>query len=316
MDTQTGNRVKLGAFVLTATVFLLIGLYFIGSKKNIFHSTVRISTNFSNVNGLMPGNNVRFNGINVGTVSKLYPVADTAIKVEFTVDKDLTEFISKDAIVSIGTDGMLGSKLLNISPGKGKVNAVKENDVLVAMNPIQMDNALRTLVKTNDNLEVLSDNLKIVSEKFNKNNSLWNLLTDTVLAENVRTAVVSFKLTGKNTAIVTGELGDIVKDIKAGKGTIGALLTDTVLSKKMKQTIVNIKAISDSVVIISGNFKDISANLKNGKGSMGALLTDTSFIHNLNQSLESIKHGAGGFNENMEALKYSWPFKKYYKRKK
>ena len=87
MKEQTRNKVKLGAFVLMGTLFLILGLYFIGSKKNIFRSTISISASFNNVGGLMPGNNVRFNGINVGTVSKVYAISDTAIKVEFTIEE-------------------------------------------------------------------------------------------------------------------------------------------------------------------------------------------------------------------------------------
>jgi phospholipid/cholesterol/gamma-HCH transport system substrate-binding protein len=39
-------------------------------------------------------------------------------------------------------------------------------------------------------------------------------------------------------------------------------------------------------------------------------------IHQLNKSLQEIEQGAKKFDENMEALKTSWPFKKYYKKKK
>ncbi|HWY12069.1 MAG TPA: MlaD family protein [Bacteroidia bacterium] len=275
-----------------------------------------MSANFRNVGGLLAGNNVRFNGINVGTVSKVYAIADTSIKVEFTIDKGLTEFITQSAIASIGTDGLLGSKLINISPGKEGAQPVKEKAILQTLNPLEMDNALRTLVKTNDNLEVITDNLKDVSIKFNTSHSLWHLLTDTIVAENVRNAIVRFKLTGENTAIITGDLSKIVKDIKVGKGTVGALLTDTLFSYKLNQTIVNIKTISDTIALVSGNFKRISEKLKNGNGSIGALLTDTTFIHSLNQSMLTIKQGAGSFNENMEALKHSWPFKKYFRKKK
>lgn len=315
MKEQSINKAKLGAFVLIATTCLLLGLYFIGSKKNIFHSTINVSANFHNVGGLLPGNNVRFNGINVGTVSKVYAIADTSIKVEFTIDKGMTRFISETAIASIGTDGLLGSKLINISPGKHGAHNIKENDVLQTLNPLEMDNALRTLVKTNNNLEVITDNLKDVSIKFNSNHSLWHLLTDSLVSENVRNAIVRFKITSENTAIITGDLSKIVNDIKAGKGTVGALLTDTLFSHKLNQTIINIKSISDTVAFVSGNFKSISEKLKTGKGSMGTLLTDTTFVHNLNQSMLTIKQGAGSFNENMEALKYSWPFKKYFKKK-
>jgi hypothetical protein len=30
----------------------------------------------------------------------------------------------------------------------------------------------------------------------------------------------------------------------------------------------------------------------------------------------NIKNGFGNFNQNMEALKYSWPFKKYFRKHK
>jgi len=316
MKEQAVNRTKLGAFVLIAITCLILGLYFIGSKKNIFSSKINVSATFDNIGGLMPGNNVRFNGINVGTVSKIYAVADTAIKVEFTIDEGSVQFISNKTIASIGTDGLLGNKLINIAPGEKGGAPVKDGDILKTVNPIQMDVALRTLTMTNDNLKEITDNLKGVSEKFNSNNSLWHLLTDTMLAENVKNAVVRFKITGENTAIVTGDLSKIVKDIKAGKGTMGALLTDTSFSHKLNQTIVNIQAVSDSVAMISGNFKSISDKLKNGEGSIGTLINDTTFVHDLNESMTNIKQGAGNFNENMEALKHSWPFKKYYRKQK
>ena len=316
MKKQTINMAKLGVFVLLATLCLVMGLYYIGSKKNIFHRTITVSANFKNIGGLITGNNVRFNGINVGTVSKVYAIADTAIKVEFTIDEESTKFITTTAIASIGTDGLLGNKLIDIAPGKPGGKPVSEGNVLKTLDPIQIDNTLRTLTATNDNLKIITDNLKSVTEKFNNSSALWQLLNDTAIAENVRNAVVRFKLTSSNSAIITGDLSKIVQDIKSGKGSIGALLMDTVFSHKLNQTIVNIEALSDSVALITGDFKDFSEQLKEGNGAIGTLLTDTAFVHNLNQSLENIKAGSGNFNENMEALKHSWPFKKYFKKQK
>jgi phospholipid/cholesterol/gamma-HCH transport system substrate-binding protein len=314
MKEQIVNRAKLGAFVLIATTFLILGLYYIGSKKNIFHSTINVSADFNNVGGLMPGNNVRFNGINVGTVSKVYAISDTAIKAEFTIDEGSTMFITQNAIAFIGTDGLLGNKLIDISPGREAAPIVQEGSILKTLNSNQMDNALRTLATTNDNLKVITDNLKGVSEKFNNNNSLWHLLTDTIIAENIRNAVVRFKLTSNNTAVITGDLSKIIQDIKAGKGTFGALITDTSFSKKLNQTIINIQAVSDTVALISGDFKNISEKLKDGNGAIATLLTDTTFVRNLNLSMENIKDGSGNFNKNMEALKHNFLLRKYFRK--
>ncbi len=261
----------------------------------------------------MPGNNVCFNGINVGTVSKVYAVSDTAIKVEFTIDESSRKFIFKSSLASIGTDGLLGNKLINISPGALGNAAIEEGDILTVLNPIEMDYALRTLTVTNDNLKVITDNLKQVTEKLNTN-SIWNLLSDSILAENIKNAVVKFKVTSDNSAIVTGDLKQIVQDIKAGKGSMGALLMDNSFSDKLNQTVVSINALSDSVAIITGDFRMVSQRLKNGEGSVGTLLTDTTFVHNLNMSLKTVNLGAGNFNDNMEALKHTWPLKRYFKK--
>ncbi len=315
MRAQLGNRLKLGIFVLTATLFLILGLYYIGSKKNLFNSTINVSANFNDVGGLIPGNNVRFNGINVGIVSKIYPISDSVIRVDFTIDEASTQFIKKNAIASIGTDGLLGNKLINISPNtKVKGKSIEEGDALKTLAPMQMNTALRTLLQSNDNIKSITDNLKNVSEKFNTESSLWRLLNDPTIAENVRNAIVNFKLTGENSGVITGDLSQFVKQVKSGKGSIGALLTDTSFTNTIKQTVVKIHSISDTVALISGDFSRMSKKLENGKGTIATLLTDTTFVHNLNQSLEDIKAGSKGFNDNMEALKHTVLLRRYFKK--
>lgn len=315
MEEKSVKKIRLGVFVIIASACLVVGLYFIGSKRNIFHSKIQVSAVFSNISGLMPGNNVQFNGINVGTVSKIYAIADTAIKVEFTVGSDMTQYITSYAVVSIGTDGLLGSKLVTIAPTKKGGVVLKEGDVMNTINVLDTDKALRKLLVTNDNLNVISENLKQFSDKFNTPNSLWHLLSDTIVAGDVRSTLINIKMTGNHAATITGDLSKIVQDIKSGKGTIGALLTDASLSQKIKQSIVNIESVTDSFTVISGNFKSVSKQLKNGEGAVGTLISDTTFARKLNMSMDNIKNGSANFNENMEALKHSWPFKKYFKNK-
>ncbi len=315
MKEQAVNKIRLGSFVLMGTLLLVLGLYYIGRKENIFSSSISATAEFKDVQGLMKGNNVRFNGINVGTVSKVYPVADTIIRVEFTIDEKTASFIGKDALISIGTDGLLGNKLLNISPGLSSDPSIEDGDQLRSLNPVEMESAMRTLNITNENLRVISENLRGITDKFNSDNSLWRLLADSAIASNVRSAVISFQLTGQNTAVVTGDLRQIVSDIKAGKGTAGALLTDTLIYNRINQSVINIEAVSDTMAIITGDFRHITQEIRDGKGAVGALLTDTTFVNDLNTSMSNIRQASGTMNEHMEALKHSWPFKKYYRKK-
>lgn len=316
MANEGSRNIRLGIFVLSGTILLIAALYLMGNKQNLFGSTFRISAEFHNVDGLMPGNNVRFAGIDVGTVESVKIVNDTSVRVVMVLEKKIQPYIKKNSLAGVGTDGLMGNKLVNINSVKERGEPVVEGDIIQTIRPIEMDEMVRTLNSTNDNINVISANLRNITDKINSKNSLWSVLLDTVVAENVKSAVVNLKLMSNQGVMVTGDLSQLTRDIRSGKGSIGALITDTILSYKINQTVVNLNMISDTVAIMSGNLSSIVNNLKSGKGSMGILLNDTTLIHDLNKSIKSIDKGATSFDENMEALHYSWPFKKYYKKKK
>lgn len=314
MKDQTSKRIRLGIFVVIATLCLILGLYFIGVKRNVFQSSISVSAVFKNINGLIPGNNVQFNGINVGTVSKVLAIADTAIRVEFSIDEDVLPYITVYAIAAIGTDGLLGNKLVTLTPDKKGGKPIADGDVMLTSEPLAIDKALEKLIVTNDNLSVISDNLATFSEGFTNKQSFWQLMNDSAISQNIRSTLINIKLTSSNSAIITGNLSALVKDVQAGKGTLGALITDTTMSRQLKQSIVNIESITDSFAIITGNFKQFSQSINSSKGALGTLISDTNFVHTLNASMLNIKNGSGNFNDNMIALKHTWPLKKYFKK--
>src|SRR5476649_1258224 len=117
MKTTSGQKIKIGLFTFTGLLVLVLAIFFIGNQKNLFSLTFKISGVFKTVNGLQTGNNVRFAGINVGVVSAIDIVNDTAVRVSLTVRNNVKQFIKKDARLSIGSDGLMGDKLIVIMPG-------------------------------------------------------------------------------------------------------------------------------------------------------------------------------------------------------
>lgn len=316
MVKENFKNIRLGTFIITGTILLVAALYFIGNKQNLFGSTFRISAQFHNVNGLMRGNNVRFGGIDVGTVESVEIITDSSVNVIMIIETKVQRFIKKNAVASVGTDGLMGNKLVNINSEKNNSTMVEEGDVLHASNPVEMDEMVKTLNVTNENIREITGNLKTITDKISSKNSLWNLLTDTAIAENVKASIVNLKLMSNQAVSVTGDLKGITSGIKSGKGSIGALITDTLLSSRINQTVIKLEKLSDTAAIISGDISHLINKLKQGQGTAGVLLNDTTLVHNLNRSIENIESASGKFNENMEALKYSWPFKKYYKKQK
>lgn len=89
MEKSTSQRIKLGLFVILGSILLITALYFIGNRQNLFGNNIKLNAQFSNVNGLQLGNNVRYSGINVGTVSGLEMVGESEIIVEMLIQEKL-----------------------------------------------------------------------------------------------------------------------------------------------------------------------------------------------------------------------------------
>ncbi len=315
MAKETSKNIRVGLFVLIGTGLLIFSLYLIGQKQNLFGSTFELKAQFHNVNGLMRGNNVRFTGIDVGTVKSIEIIDDSTVSVSMIIETKVREFIKKNATVVIGTDGLMGNKLISINSNEGNSLPVEDGDMLQVKVVKGTDEMMRTLSVTNENVNDISVQLKQIVSKFNSPNTLWSVLMDTTVADNVKQAIVNIKLTGERTAIITGDLTRIIKYVKDGKGTIGALLTDTSFSTQLHQSIVNIKLISDSLAYVTGDLHYITNNVKNGKGAVGTLLMDTTFVSNLNKTMVNAKNGTKAFDEDMQALKHNILLRKYFKKK-
>src|SRR5476651_878379 len=102
MKTTSGQKIKIGAFVVGGLIVVFLGIFLIGNKKNMFTSTFSVHGVFKNVNGLQIGNNVRFAGITVGVVDGIDILNDTAVTVTLTLNSDVKKFVKKDAKISIG----------------------------------------------------------------------------------------------------------------------------------------------------------------------------------------------------------------------
>jgi phospholipid/cholesterol/gamma-HCH transport system substrate-binding protein len=313
---EISKNIKVGVFVLTGTGLLIIALYLIGAKQNFFGSTFELQAKFKTINGLMPGNNVRFTGIDVGTVKEVEIINDSTVNVIMVIEDKVQQFIKKNAIANVGTDGLMGNKLINITSSDENAKCVEDGDIIISVNPIGTDAMMRTLEVSNQNIKDITGDIKMIASRLNKPNTLWSILMDTTISENLKQAIININTTSERASVIAGDLKSIVKGVQSGKGTAGKLLTDTLFAHRLNQTMINIQSISDSVSTIANNFKMISEKINNGKGAVGTLLNDTSLTNNLNQSLLNLKYGTNGFNENMEALKVSWPFKKYFKKQK
>lgn len=332
MSKEQGYIVQLGAFVTIGAILLIVGVYFIGGNQNLFGSSFRISSIFSNVSGLQPGNNIRFGGVNVGTVDQIVIVNDSTLRVEMKIEESVKEHIKKDAIASIGSDGLVGNMVVNINYGKGNMPAVEDGDVLRSYSRLETADLLNTLGKTNENIAIFSNDLLSITENINKGKgTISMLLNDSVMAvelrqsiKNIQTATAYLNETGKLIKSITDQ-------IQNGKGLVGTLLTDTIIMNRvdgiisrleesrfydqLDSTMQNIQLSAERIAEFSDELNQLASELNSGEGTLGAILKDSLMAEEFKQTLKNLNEGSVLLNEDLEALQHNFLTKKYFKKK-
>lgn len=179
-------KIRLGLFVVGGLVLFMLALFIIGKQKNLFDSVITVSTTFYNVSGLQVGNNVRFSGINVGTVDKISIINDSTVNVDMLIKTSVQKFIKDDSEIAIGSEGLIGDKLLSISQGSTNAPMVKDGQSLVSSEPVETDAIIESLEATAINAEIISLELSEIMQNINNGKgTLGRLIKDTTIAENL-----------------------------------------------------------------------------------------------------------------------------------
>lgn len=316
MKTSGKRTLQLGFFVILSTVILVITVYLIGQKKDIFSNTINLRVKFGNVNGLQAGNNVRLSGINVGSVLSVVIQNDSTIEVTIRIREDVRLHIKQNAIATIGTDGLMGNMLVNISPGKGDAQIVNDGDLLQTYSRIKTDDILKTLTTTNENAALLtSDLLEIVQEIKQGKGTVSYLLNDTSLRQQVFITVSNLKRATAQTNEVLSQLNQISTSVKVGNGLAGWVINDTTTQVKIKSTLEGLETASLKINSSIDNLNQMLSDLGEGEGAIPALMKDTAMANDLRITLKNLNVGSGKFSEDMEALRHHFLFRKYFRDK-
>ena len=314
MKQTTSQKIRLGLFVIIGLLILIVAVYFIGDKQKMFGKTNHLKSVFNNVNGLQIGNNVRYSGVNSGTVRGINMINDSVIEVDMIIDKTLFSHIKKDAVAIIGSDGLVGSMIINIIPGKGVAPPVEPGDEIKSLNRIRTDEMLNTLGITNKNAAHLTkDLLEITSEITEGKGTVGLLIRDSLMARNLKETMLYLKITGKGTAESVTKLNNLIGSLDNKNNVIG-VLKDTAVAKNIKTIVQNLDKSSTEINKVVTNLNFTIANVKEGKGAINYLSNDPKLVLKIDSTMTNIKEASFRLNENMEALKHNFLFRGYFKK--
>lgn len=235
MNKDTGSNWKLGMFVIVGLILFTVTIYFVGKQQNLFGSTFNLKSKFKTVSGLKVGNNVRFSGINVGTISEIQLVNDSSVVVVLVIEEDVQKYIKTDAMASIGSDGLMGDKVLTISPGTSSNQVIKDNAFIESKSPLEMEDLMKSVKTSVDNAGLITAQLAEFSYKMNNGDgTLSKLMNDKEFANSLKKTLLNLEASTKEFSTFTASMNN-------GKGILSKVVSDERLSKKLDSTMTNLE---------------------------------------------------------------------------
>jgi phospholipid/cholesterol/gamma-HCH transport system substrate-binding protein len=191
-------KVRLGLFIIGGTALFLIAIFIIGKQKNLFDPVFMLTTNFYNVSGLEVGSNIRFSGITVGTVDNIKIINDSTVEVDLLIKKSVQQFIKEDCQASIGSEGIIGDRIMVISQGSTKAPMARDGQHIESHEPVETDAIMASLQVTAENAEIITNQLAEIMIKVNSGKgTLGKLIQDSTIARNIDFTIKNLRSSSK-----------------------------------------------------------------------------------------------------------------------
>jgi phospholipid/cholesterol/gamma-HCH transport system substrate-binding protein len=294
MDNHSPQfKVRLGLFVVGGLALFVLAIFIIGKQKNLFNPVFKLTTTFLNVSGLQVGNNIRFSGINVGTVDNISIVNDSTVRVDMLIRQEIKQFIKSDCVVAIGSEGLIGDRLLIITQGSSGAPLASKGQQLMSVEPVETDAIIASLQVTAGHVEVITKELALVMLKVNSGSgTLGRLIHDSIIAQNINNTVANFQSSSK-------QLDNMMLTTKKDISTI----------------MTSFQATAGNAEGSTKQLEDIMVKLNTGTGTLSRLINDTITSGNVDETILNLKNSSKSLDENMEALKHNFLFRGYFKKK-
>jgi phospholipid/cholesterol/gamma-HCH transport system substrate-binding protein len=286
---KRSGEIRWGELRVGLLIFVAMALFLWASIQggaSLFKKQYVLHSTFSNVQGVVAGAPIWFQGVEVGTVKTLdfVPLGDTSrVRVTFKVDERVWPLIKRDSRVRIQAINVFGEKFIEVTPGSASAPQVADNDTLPSDKPTDVAELFARGEKIVDQVGATMSDLQIVMAKvrrgegslgrFSSSDELYLGLNRTIRNAEVLTTHLdrSQSEMRANLISLTTTLDSLLKRIDRGEGTFGRMAKDP--------------ALYDHMASASGRIDSTLARVERGEGNLGQLSKDEKLYKNLEGSL-------------------------------
>ncbi|MBO5810229.1 MAG: MCE family protein [Bacteroidales bacterium] len=293
------KSILIGLSFIAAIALFVWGFNFLKGKSILRHqSNYYILCNDSQ--GLLPGDIITINGMQVGTITslKFHPSQDGSIVIEFIMNNEIN--IPKNSTIKI-VKSLMGYANLNLILGDSKELAQSGDTLQCSFDAGTMGMITETIIPLKNNLESLLVSLNQLTSNLND-------LLNSELKDNINKGVSSFASSMDNINEISSDL-QILTDSKDGKLTMIVNNLETITE--------NFGTVSDSLKNIDYNhivnsledciaeFNILIEGINKGEGSAGLLMKNDSLYHNVNETVATLQSILEEIKANPKKIKLS-----------
>ncbi|HVS93462.1 MAG TPA: MlaD family protein [Mucilaginibacter sp.] len=305
-----------GIFLSLGLVVFVIGVFTLGGSQKTFSKSIHVSANFSDVSGLKSGNAVWFSGVKVGTINKVQFVGLSQVNVRMSVDEDAQPYIHKDAGVHVGSDGLIGNRIIVIEGGTASAPAVQDGDTLHAVKQLSMDEIEKTLQQNNENLLSITKDFKQLSHNILEGKgTVGALLADSAMGQQLKASMRNLQATTQTAARMADQLNAFSKKLNTKGGLADELLTDTVTFNRIKAAATELQAVVKNANSTVENLNAATKKLTTTDSAIGVLLNDPKGAGQVRTTLHNLQESSIKLNDDLEAAQHNFLLKGFFKKK-
>jgi len=318
--TRNKRAVIVGIFIVVGLLILVATILTLTGQKKTFVSALTLRAEFDDVGGLQKGNNVWYSGVKVGVVKNVTFGENGKVLVSVSVEEKVRDFIRQDAYAKIGTDGLIGNKIVVIYGGTPQAPEVKDGDMLQVRKAVSTDDMMATLQDNNQNLVGITENLKVITGRLAAGEgTLGAMLKDSSLYLQLNNTLAHFRASAANAEKLTNGLSNYIAMLDKPGTFTHDLIRDTAIMKNIDEATAQLREATTSASDITENLKLATASLNeklNSRNSpAGVLLNDEATAQEIKELMKNLNAGSAKLDENMEALQHNFLFRGFFRKK-
>jgi phospholipid/cholesterol/gamma-HCH transport system substrate-binding protein len=280
------RQVRVGSLIIVSLALLAYAVYRVGSTLDIFARRYEVTTIVPSALGLREGAAVTLAGQRIGQVRRIefipvgQKVGDNNLRVVLGIAHEVRDQVRTDSRAYLRTQGLLGDKFVDISPGTPAGRVLQPGDTITAGRSLDLDEFIMQASEALEQATGIVGNLQnLTGGMLRGEGTVGRLLHDDQLY---------VSLTG-----TTAELRRTLAEINRADGTFGRLIRDPALYQRIHGAVARVDSLGALIMYGSGTLGMLLRDDALYQSALGTLGRADTTVAGLSEFLRGMTEGDG-----------------------